>query len=143
MSTPALMETPKGPADKYCQFAKGWCNKTCHTCILWRPMDVVRKDEKGVTYKSQEWDCALAWGNFTSGVMNSKLEALYKISEGMRNEYAAFRQSVVACIAGIAGVRRQLPPPVEPAVALTAEPVLAIEPPKEAPDGKVNRDDQP
>lgn len=118
---------PKGPESLYCPLYQKRCDKVCHTCMFWRPLEVsMNAQDRGKT----EWDCALCWPIMTGAIMNAKLSGLGQAYEGLRNQFGSFHASMLKLVAGIAGVRGLIRDTEQ-------GPLIEVE------DAQVQRDNQP
>lgn len=96
-----MMDRPKNLSGNWCPLWRKRCGAVCHTCEFWAPMDVV---EAGVTRK--EYRCAMVWNAMTAVMSHSRLDGIQRATEGVRNQFYEFKQSIL----GLVGTIAQLPP---------------------------------
>lgn len=97
----------------FCPLTRQKVCDSCHDCEFWQPLyQAVDGREQRV------YNCAFVWGMFLQGVNNTRIDALQKATESMRNEFAGFKVSVhqlarVMADAADKRAQRAQPPPMK------------------------------
>lgn len=81
-----------------------WDKPSCKGCMLWVGLTVENdKGEPRVEYR-----CAPAWAAVNGTALAVRLDGVQKAVEGMRNQFATFKQSLAGLLAGLV---QAMPPP--------------------------------
>lgn len=97
------MQRPLGPSDLYCPMWRKRCDKVCHQCPLWQPLDLTVNGQS-VT----DWRCALVWPVTLGTVANARMDGLGAAMEQMRNRFDDLRASFVEVIRRVATARGEV-----------------------------------
>lgn len=97
------MAKPVNDSGMYCPLLRRPCSKVCHTCELWESYVV---SEGGQV--EEQWRCAFRWPTFQNAIMNSRTDGMQRAYEGLRNQFAEFKNSLLSLIGAVAGVRAQI-----------------------------------
>lgn len=103
---------PRGPADLSCPLSGKSCAKVCHTCALWKPVEFTANHPQTGDRVEKLWDCSLSWTHTVGMDTGRRIEQVSAEMNMMRNEFAAFRASLIALVGQLA----RLPSPQAPAL---------------------------
>lgn len=114
---------PPGPKDTYCPIARGWCHKTCQSCVFWRSVEMTSRDPQTGEHRDRVWDCVHAWNYTLQLDTGRRAERAAAEAASLRNEFGRFHTSILALVMKLS----QLNPPPSPPTQLEGGPMTSIE----------------
>lgn len=88
---------PFGSAEETCPFLRQSCNRVCHKCTMWEPLEVTVNGSSEVM-----WKCAMKWPVTLASVNNHRLQGLQSAFEDLRNWLVRYANSTTQLVGRVA-----------------------------------------